>query len=99
MPKKAAVSETNTMQQPQAAAGGTRIYLGPPIYGVVTTGRVFTDGLTPQLAELAAELPAIRMLLIPVERAAAARKELQNKESAISIGYQAVAAYVEQKGR
>lgn len=71
----------------------TLIYIGASFKGV-TTGTVFKgDALTPVLAEAIKKMPAINELLVPVDRLIAARKQLQNKDSAISKFYELSKTY------
>lgn len=74
------------------------IYLGPEIPGTVSRGTVFNNGLTAKLEEAAKELPALKMLLVPVKEAVTARKNLKNTASAISVCYKKAAEYAAQKG-
>lgn len=66
------------------------IFLGPYIKGLVTPGTVFNNGLPPALEEAKKKIPAIGEVLIPISRAADARKQLEQKGSAINAFYKQI---------
>lgn len=82
----------------QAAKAGAVIYLGPEIPGVISAGMVLNNGLTPQMEKAVKELPALKMLLVPVKEAAKVRKELKNEVSAVTVCYKKAVEYAAQKG-
>lgn len=75
------------------------IYLGPSIPGVVAAGTVFNNGLTVQLEAVAAEIPAVKMLLVETAKAVKTKKELKAAGSASAICYEAVEKYVKGRGK
>ncbi len=86
---KKMVSETQEQKtipkEPQ-----TVIYIGPTIKGVATEGTVYNNGIPPELEEKARVVPAVKALIIPVEKLPQANTELAKKGSALSILYQKV---------
>lgn len=80
------------------STAATVVYLGPEIPGVVSAGAVFKNGLTKKLEEKAEELPAIKMLLVPLKDAVKMKKELRKETSAARICYQKIAESAAQKG-
>lgn len=89
--KKSTKQETKTVK-------GPLIYIGPSIVGVTTKGTVYKNGLTPQMSRAVEELPALNTLLVEIGRIAQARKDLKNKESAVSICYAKAEEYARKKG-
>lgn len=85
-------------KMPQQAEKRMVIYLGPEIPGVVAAGTVFKNGLTKKLEEEIKEIPAINMLLVPVQDVVKVKKELTKEASAVKICYQKVAEYAAKKG-
>lgn len=63
------------------------IYIGPTIPGVAKENTVYNNGLPETLSKKAEEVPAIKALIIPVEKLAAASVELAKPGSALSIVY------------
>ena len=92
------MSEKRQAVPQQAAKKETVIYLGPEIPGVISTGTVLNNGLTPQTEKAVKEFPALKMLLVPVGNAVKAKKELKNEVSALSACYKKAAEYAAQKG-
>ena len=74
------------------------IYIGPSIVGVATKGTVYKNGLTPQMGKAVEELPALNTLLVEIGKITQARKNLKNKESAVSICYAKAEEYARKKG-
>ena len=74
------------------------IYIGPSIVGVATKGTVYKNGLTPQMGKAVKELPALNTLLVEIGKITQARKDLKNKESAVSICYEKAEEYARKKG-
>ena len=60
----------------------TQVYCGPDILGVAKQFSVYTNGLPEGLEQLANKIPAMRGLIVPVEKLAETRSELQKQESA-----------------
>lgn len=74
------------------------IYIGPSIVGVATKGTVYKNGLTPQMDRAVKELQALNTLLVEIGKITQARKDLKNKESAVSICYAKAEEYARKKG-
>lgn len=69
------------------------IYIGASFKGVAT-GTVFKDGkLIPALENAVKAMPAIRELIVPVSKLVEARRQLQNKDSALSRCYEITRNY------
>ena len=65
-------------------------YIGPSIQGVVSKNTVLNNGLTKVLEEKCKEIPAIRSMIVPVEKLAYARMDADIKGSNINICYEEV---------
>lgn len=63
------------------------MYIGPDIPGA-KQNTVFNNGLPDALKEKVKEHPVFRSLVVPVEKLAQARVELENRGSALSVLYQ-----------
>lgn len=75
--------EVSTVKSKEAVT-----YLGPTIKNVVEKGTVFSGGiLTTIFEEKLKERPMLKSLLIPTSGLVKAKKELGNKESALSAIY------------
>jgi len=83
--------------QSQEVKKETLVYLGPEIPGVAAVGTVFKNGLTKKLEEMTRELPAVKMLLVPVRNVVRTKKELEKESSVVKTCYQRVAEYAAQK--
>lgn len=92
-------AETQTVETGAADANLNEpvIYLGPTIYPIVTTGRVFIEQPVPKLLKLIDACTAIGELLIPVSSAVAARKELADSSSRLTACYSAVLKFMEER--
>lgn len=88
----------NTKQETPKTAKEPVIYIGPSIVGVATKGTVYKNGLTPQMEKAVEELPALNTLLVEIGKITQARKNLKNKESAVSICYAKAEEYARKKG-
>lgn len=73
----------------------TVIYIGPSIPGVVTTNTIFNNGISTELETLKGKLPAIKELIVPVDKLVAARAKLRDRKSATSICYEKALLYTE----
>lgn len=91
------MSEKKKGQQ-QEEKKETLVYLGPEVPGVAAVGTVFKNGLPKKLEEMVKELPAVKMLLVPVRDVVKVKKELTKETSAAKICYQKVAEYAAKKG-
>lgn len=88
----------STKQEAPKTAKEPVIYIGPSIVGVATKGTVYKNGLTPQMDRAVKELPALNTLLVEIGKITQARKDLKNKESAVSICYVKAEEYARKKG-
>ncbi len=101
MPKKQETSAENQQienqevdaQQQTEDKEAAVIYLGPVIAGVAVPGKVYQNGLTPQLKKAVEELPVLKRLLVKTANAQQTRKDLKNPQSAASICYQSALEY------
>lgn len=73
-------------------------YIGPTIPGVAVTCTVYNNGIPKELQEEINKVPAIRSLIVPVTKLAAARKEINQKNSALRVCYEKVEQHIKQKG-
>lgn len=90
------ISTTATKSAKTTAANtapSIMVYAGPTISGVVTANTVFNNGITTELQELALKVPAVKALIVPVEKLGESRAQLNNATSAISICYARVLEY------
>ena len=67
-------------------------YMGPTIKGVAVNGTVFSNGTPAGLNNKIAEVPAIKGLLIPVSKLAAANVAIHTEGTALNTLYETVAA-------
>ena len=88
----------STKQEAPKTAKEPVIYIGPSIVGVATKGTVYKNGLTPQMDRAVKELPALNTLLVEIGKITQARKDLKNKDSAVSICYVKAEEYARKKG-
>ncbi|RDY28654.1 hypothetical protein [Lachnotalea glycerini] len=65
----------------------TKVYIGPTIEHIVTKNTVFNNGLPKFLSDEMERQPLINNLIIPIDQLAAARTELRNQGSTLSILY------------
>ena len=81
--------------EPEAVVQAEKIlmYVGPTITGVASHGMVLNNGLTESLKATIEKEPAIRGLLIPIENAAVALREIDTKTGATYSLYKKVANY------
>lgn len=70
--------------------GKTVMYVGPTIRGVAAEGSLFKNGLPELLKNEMEKQPAIRDLIVPVDRLAEANKELAMPGSALAAVYRKV---------
>ncbi len=82
----------------QAAGKETLVYLGPEIPGVISSGMVLNNGLTPQMKNMTEECPAFGRLFVAIGKVVKAKKELKNKTSAVTACYNKAVEYAAQKG-
>lgn len=74
------------------------IYLGPSIKDKIMGNTIFSNGISKELKEISKEIPAIKSLIVPINKLSKVRKELQEKDSVISICYQKVTDFLIRKG-
>lgn len=81
--------------EPEAVVQAEKIlmYVGPTIVGVASHGTVLNNGLTESLKAAIEKEPAIRGLLISIENAAVALREIDTKTGATYSLYEKVANY------
>lgn len=79
--------EASVKEKTPEVAPVQQIYIGPTIKNVVSESTIFSNGLTPQLKELMEQRSEVKMLIVPVDKLAEARKALLKKDSAESICY------------
>lgn len=70
--------------------GKTVMYVGPTIRGVAAAGSLFKNGLPELLKREMEKQPAIRDLIVPVDRLAEANKELAMPDSALAAVYREI---------
>ena len=71
-----------------------RIYIGPAIPGVVKKGAVFIGGLPKRLNEVAAKVPAIQNLVVPINEITEKRKAISEQGSIENVSYGRVEQYL-----
>lgn len=86
---------TATEEVKEVAKKEAVTYLGPTIPNVVVHGTVFVEGnLTNIMSEKLEKVPVLKGLLIKTSKLVQAKKELRNKESALSAVYRKAEAEV-----
>lgn len=79
------------MKKSTKAASAAIVYCGPTIRGVAKQYTVFQNGLPAALEEAAQAKPAIRGLIVPLEKLPEAMRDLRNGSGSIFALYQSVA--------
>jgi hypothetical protein len=87
-----AETKTETAAVKQEAAVKAVAYLGPTIKGVAVSGTIYSAGLPEGLNEKIKEVPAIKGLLISVDKLAASSVAIQTEGTALNTLYKTVAA-------
>lgn len=85
-----AEQETKTERNKSVVAAEqkkTLVYIGPSIKNVVSTGTVYNNGLPAKVMQEIEKQPIIKSLVIPVDKLAAAQKELATQRSALAVIY------------
>lgn len=87
-PVKVEETKSETMKapisKPAQKSAGNLMYVGPTIPGILKHATVYKDGKLPAAANnLVAEFGAIKNLLVPLDKASAALKEINKKHSAL----------------
>ena len=70
------------------------MYIGPSVPGIVKEGTVFMDGLPASFTEVAGSVPAIKNLVIPLERITGAKQALSEQGSVENVSYCKVLDYL-----
>lgn len=70
------------------------VYIGASIPGMVQSNTVYNNGVPEELVKLGMERPAVKNLIVPVEKLAAAKKEIGIVNSALRICFDTVKDYV-----
>lgn len=73
-------------------------YIGPTIPKVAVTSTVYSNGIPSELQEEIKNCRAINSLIVPLEKLVKARKELEQKDSALCLCYEKAEQYIRQKG-
>ena len=85
------VEETIEMKEEPEMEQEAVTYLGPSISNVVEHGTVFVSGnLTNIMKEQVERVPALKGLLVKTSKLVQAKKDLRNKDSALSAIYRKV---------
>ena len=81
--------------EPEAVVQAEKVlmYVGPTITGVASHGMVLNNGLTGALKDAIEKEPAFRGLLISIENAAVALREIDTKTGVTFSLYEKVAKY------
>lgn len=92
--KNTVVTEVDS-KEPEAVVQAEKVlmYVGPTIVGVASHGIVLNNGLTESLKAAIEKEPAIRGLLIPIESAAVALRDIDTKTGVTFSLYEKVANY------
>ena len=92
--KNTVVTEVDS-NEPEAVVQDEKVlmYVGPTIVGVASHGTVLNNGLTEPLKAAIEKEPAIRGLLIPIESAAVALRDIDTKTGVTFSLYEKVANY------
>lgn len=69
------------------------MYIGPTIPGLVATATVFNNGIPEVFTAKAQECLSLSELLVPIEKVAEKRREIQKGIGATSVFYQKVCTY------
>lgn len=77
-----------------SSTGGTVVYIGPPIYNIVSQNTVFNNGIPEKLKEKIKECPIINSLLIPLQSYHQVLAELRSKGSVMSKLYEQVKSLI-----
>jgi len=71
-----------------------RMYIGPPIPGIVKYGTVFIGDLPKGLTEKAAEIGSINNLVVPIKGITDAKKALSEQGSVENVSFSRVENYL-----
>lgn len=96
--KEEPVKKQEAQVQTAESKPKTVIWLGPPIKGVVSSNKIFKNGLHSDFTIFCEKLPAAKHLIVPINDVAKARKEIQTKDSTKYICYQKVLRNITKEG-
>lgn len=71
---------------------GTSMYIGPTVRGVVRHGATFSGGIPSRLENLAAAMPIMRNLIVPLSMLESAITETNTEGAACAVAYDRVLA-------
>lgn len=83
-------TRTAAVKKDAAGNGGQAVYIGPTIRNVITAGTVFNNGLPDRLQKMTETVPAVKSLIVPLDRLAEVQKELKKTGSALQVIYQTI---------
>lgn len=72
------------------SSGGTVVYCGPPIRGLIRQYTAFTSGLPAQVKDAAGKNAAFAALIVPLEQLPEAMRQIQQKSGRFYTLYQRV---------
>lgn len=84
------VEATKRAAPKKAAEGGTMVYCGPSVRGVARQYMVYYGAMPETLQAFAEQHKAVKGLIVPLERFAETRRNLEVKGTAETILYQKV---------
>lgn len=70
----------------------TSMYIGPTVRGVVRHGVTFSGGVPSRLEKLAAAMPIMRNLIVPLSTLESAMRETNTEGAARAVAYDRVLA-------
>lgn len=73
-------------------ANGMTMYIGPTVRGVARHGATFSGGLPSGLEKLAAAMPIVRNLIVPLSTLESAMRESNTEGAARAVAYDRVLA-------
>lgn len=71
---------------------GMTMYIGPTVRGVARHGAAFSGGLPSKLEKLAAAMPIMRNLIVPLHTLESAMREANTEGAARAVAYDRVLA-------
>lgn len=74
----------------------TSMYIGPTVRGVVRHGATFSGGIPSRLEKLAAAMPIMRNLIVPLSEMESAMRETNTEGAARAVAYDRVLALSEE---
>lgn len=70
----------------------TSMYIGPTVRGVVRHGATFSGGIPSRIEKLAAAMPIMRNLIVPLSTLESAMRETNTEGAARAVAYDRVLA-------